>query len=229
MTHPPSSKSVFNRPPRIKPAIPQAEVSLPSPPAKPSERSSNNWIVMAMPVISVLIMVGAMAALSQGRNAVVFAVPMTAMAVMGVVTTIVTGRSQRKQNHQEYEERVAFYEEQLAERSDELRALYQTEQTTRLYLNPGATELWQIAGTHDEPSARLWERRLHDEDFLELRVGLGQLPLSSQIEVPQPQGNTPVDRRLFDLRRQYQTLRGVPITVGLAQAASLGIAGPARP
>jgi S-DNA-T family DNA segregation ATPase FtsK/SpoIIIE len=228
MTHPPSSKSVFNRPPRIKPAIPQADISLPSPPAKPNDRASTNWIVMAMPVISVLIMVGAMAALSQGRNAVVFAVPMTAMAVMGVVTTMVTGRSQRKQNHQEYEERVAFYEEQLAERSDDLRALYQTEQTTRLYLNPGAAELWQIAGTHDEPSARLWERRLHDEDFLELRVGLGQLPLSSQIEVPQPQGSAPVDRRLFDLRRQYQTLRGVPITVGLAQAASLGIAGPAE-
>ncbi|HYF63724.1 MAG TPA: hypothetical protein VD886_12970, partial [Herpetosiphonaceae bacterium] len=227
MTQPQSSKTVFNRPPRIKPGIPKAEVRLPSPPANANERSSTNWIIMAMPVISVLIMVGAMAALNQGRNAVVFAVPMTAMAVMGVATTLVTTRSQRKQHQQEFEERVTFYEEQLAERSDELRALHQTEQTARLYLNPGAAELWQIAGTHEEPTARLWERRLPDKDFLELRVGLGQLPLSSTIEVPQPQNNAPVDRRLFDLRRQYQTLRGVPITVPLAEAASLGLAGPA--
>lgn len=228
MTQPQASKSIFNRPPRIKPAIPQAEVRLPGPPANAAERAATNWIILAMPVISVLIMVGAMAALNQGRNAVVFAVPMTAMAVMGVATTLLTTRSQRKQHQREFDERVSFYEEQLAERSDELRALHQAEQTARLYLNPGASELWQIAGTHGEPNARLWERRLRDQDFLELRVGLGQLPLSSQIEVPQPQGNAPVDRRLFDLRRQYQTLRGVPIAVPLAEAASLGIAGPAE-
>jgi S-DNA-T family DNA segregation ATPase FtsK/SpoIIIE len=229
MTQPKSSKSVFNRPPRIKPAIPRADVRLPTPPGANKDRNPTNWITMAMPVISVLIMVGAMAALNQGRNAVVFAVPMTAMAIMGVATTLVTGRTQRKQQQQEFDERVTFYEEQLAERSDDLRAIHHTEHTTRLYLNPGAADLWQIAGpsgANDEPSARLWERRLLDEDFLELRVGLGQLPLSSSIDVPQPQGNSPIDRRLFDLRRQYQTLRGVPMTVHLASAASLGIAGP---
>ncbi len=180
-----------------------------------------------MPVLSVIVLIVVMASINQGGSGVLFAVPMAVMAVMGVMTALVASRAQRKQAQQELAERTAVYEEQLAERTEELRSVHHAEHSARLHLNPDVSTLWKIAGVNAEPSSRLWERRLADDDFLVLRVGLGQLPLSSTIVVPPSQDAAPVDRRLFDVQRQYQTLRGVPITVNVAQMASLGLAGPA--
>lgn len=89
--------STFNRPPRIRPVCPLEEVELPEPP-QPLRRDPLNWLVVLMPVAGVVVLIMAMGLISQGGSAVFYAVPMGAMALVGVVTAFVSNREQNKRS-----------------------------------------------------------------------------------------------------------------------------------
>jgi S-DNA-T family DNA segregation ATPase FtsK/SpoIIIE len=182
-----------------------------------------------MPIVGVVVMAGGMALIYQGGRAWLFAIPMGAMAVVGVVASLLSVRDQNRQRARELAERQAFFEEQLAERHEQLRKLYEHERACRFYLNPNLDELLNIAGVQQPdlpPRPRLWERRLGDPDFLELRAGLGAMPTSVNINVPAPRQDGPVDRRLYEIAQRYSTLKNVPVAIPLGAIGSLGIAGP---
>lgn len=221
---------VFNRPPRVYARWRTETVELPEPPI-PSPRSAQpSWITIGMPILSAAVLIGAMTLISRGGGAgLLFGIPMAVMAVMGVVTTLVTTRSQAKRAEQEFQERKAFFETRLSETQQRLHDLYTEEQRIRREANPKLEKLLRIAGALGVgmlPEERLWERRINDPDFLELAIGVGRLPFSTTIRVPQPPRDSPADPRLFALEQRYRMLDNVPITLSMREIGSLGIAGP---
>lgn len=228
MAKPIPNNQVFNRPPRIRPVWPVETIELPEPP-QAARRDGLNWLIVLTPILGIMIMVGAMAVINQSSNALLFAVPMGAMTLVGVGTAIITGRSQLKRDARDFAERRTFFEEQLEDREEYLRTLYDQERACRLFLDPDLTELLIIASARNNafpPQARLWERRMGDSDFLSLRIGLGNVPLSSSIKVPQPPRDGTVERRLYEIQQRYAMLKNVPVVVPLAELGSLGIGGP---
>ncbi|MFQ3661463.1 MAG: cell division protein FtsK, partial [Chloroflexaceae bacterium] len=80
---------------------------------------------------------------------------------------------------------------------------------------------------HDQqPEPRLWERRPWDNDFLELRLGIGSTVPGFTVRAPTPPRDAAPDRRIYALQQQYATLTGVPVSVPVARLGSLGLAGP---
>ncbi|NOK57364.1 MAG: cell division protein FtsK [Chloroflexi bacterium AL-W] len=215
----------FNRPPRIRPSWSVEEIRLPEPP-RPNRHDMMNWLIILAPLFGVMVMIGAMALISNRPNSWMFAIPMGAMSVVGVITSVMTYRTRKRQNKEEFEDRQAFFEEQLQQRHDQIRQQYDHERACRLYLDPHPTELLYYAGRFGHaPQARLWERRLGDTDFLALRLGLGQVTCSTTVVVPEAR-DAPIDRRLPDIHQRYAMLQQVPITLPFAEMGSLGIAGP---
>lgn len=222
----------FNRPPRIRPGWVETTVELPTPPQPPSRPPHGAWLLLAMPLLTVVVMVAALVFAGFGANALAFAIPMGAMALMGVIGTMLNGRNQERQQRAEHAERVAFYEEQLAEAQERLARLAEAERAARLYVAPAPDSLLQIARVRQPdgpPEPRLWERRPHDDDFLELRLGIGAVTPAFRVQAPTPPRDAPMDRRLYATQRQYAQLNGVPVTIPLARVGSLGLAGPAEP
>ncbi len=72
------------------------------------------------------------------------------------------------------------------------------------------------------PGLRLWERRIGDPDFLDLRVGCGTLAAPIDIRWAAPSPPTRADRPPPD----PLVLKDVPVTVSLPAVGVLGIAGP---
>lgn len=75
---------------------------------------------------------------------------------------------------------------------------------------------------------RLWERTYEDEDFLSVRMGLGDRPFAVRLNVPRLGFELHEDalRHLpTELSEKYSTLHDVPLTLDLRQNHSIGIIG----
>jgi len=106
------------------------------------------------------------------------------------------------------------------------RAALDAEQAARREQCPDpATALGIAAG----PRGRLWERRRADPDYLLLRIGTADLPVTVEVAGSgrEPPGRFPSGRE--PSRRRRTVVRSVPdalVTVPLAECGVLGVAGP---
>lgn len=74
----------------------------------------------------------------------------------------------------------------------------------------------------------LWERMPVHDDFLQLRVGIGELPLQVQIKYPERKFDLQKDNlqdAMFMLGKEKKMLDQVPISISLVQDNKLGIIG----
>ncbi len=218
----------FNRPPRVRPRWVAERVDLPEPPAPP-EPVRTDWAQLTLPLLGAGVFAGA--ASLGGGNPLLVALPSGAMAVLGVGAALLGQRASGRRAAGQYAERRAYFEDRLESQRARLRRLYDQEYSARTYLWPDPQELLLIAGAAggSAPEPRLWERRPADDDFLDLRVGSGQLPAASQAQVPAPAPDGAVDHRLLQIAAEHATLRQVPISLPLAALGSLGLAGPRPP
>ncbi|WP_254150986.1 FtsK/SpoIIIE domain-containing protein [Candidatus Chloroploca mongolica] len=215
---------IFNRPPRIRPHWPCESVDLPEPP-DPPQSGRPDLLPMLLPLAGAGVFAGT--ASLAGGNPLLVALPTGTMALLGLGLGFHQHRVKARHAAAVHRSRTDLFEDQLETGRTRLRRLYDQERTARSYLHPETNELLLIAGSGEaRPEPRLWERRITDDDFLDLRVGIGSIPASSQAYVPPPMRDGIVDQRLYRIATEYATLRQVPITVPLGTLGSLGVAGP---
>lgn len=95
------------------------------------------------------------------------------------------------------------------------------------YLSPSPEVLCSFLDNENN-RLRLWERSFEEEDFLSIRMGLGNRPFSVQLKIPK-QGfqlhedelrNLPVE-----LAEKYSVLNNVPLTLDMRSNRAIGIIG----
>lgn len=225
------SDIVFHRPPRVRPHWTPTTLDLPTPPEPPQPADGSAWLSAGMSLVGVVLLALAMVFVNAGGSVLMFVLPMGAMAVVSVVSTLLMNREQQRRGQREFAEASAFFEERLSALEQEAERIYEHERKSRLELSPSPDEVLQIVGVRGgdgQLSHRLWERRIDDDDFLDLRVGLGEVPSCLTIRLPQPTRNVKGDRRLREVAERFAQQRGVPITIPLATLGSLSVAGERR-
>jgi len=202
----------FNRPPAGPPARPILEHDLPEPPAEPQR--------LRVPVAAVVapLLVGAVLWLATRSVAgLLLALATPLMAVGPVLEDRLMGRWRRRRQRRSFHAELALSCEALARlRADEARALRASA--------PDAAELETRAAL---AMPELWERRPGRPGFLRLRVGWGDV--ESAVRVDQPAGGRPdlVGEAAAEAAATA-TLAAVPLTLELAEAGSVGLAGPCQ-
>ncbi|MGW2212777.1 type VII secretion protein EccCa [Streptomyces sp. NPDC001781] len=178
------SQLVIKRPPRaLPPEVPSEEVQLEAPPELPRGQQEG----MLMQVLPTLGMGSSVVFYFASPNAHPF------MRIMGVVMLVSTAAmvvSQIVRHRRGTQGQMADV------RRDYLRYLAQTRRAVRktalrqrdaqLYLHPAPEQLWSLVAE----GSRVWERRVADEDFGQVRIGLGPQQLSTPLMAPQ---TAPVD------------------------------------
>ncbi|MET7318671.1 type VII secretion protein EccCa [Streptomyces thermoviolaceus] len=173
------SHIVVKRPPRALPKdVPTDEIVLQPPPELPRE-PQEGALMQLLPM------------LGMGGSVVFFFNPQAQpfMRVMGMVmvaSTIAMGISMLVRFRRGSQGQVADV------RRDYLRYLAQTRRTVldvaqaqrdaQFYLHPAPDQLWALVAE----GSRVWERRAADEDFGQVRVGLGPQDLAAPIVPPDP-------------------------------------------
>jgi S-DNA-T family DNA segregation ATPase FtsK/SpoIIIE len=208
----------FNRPPRLRPRWPQTDVTLPA--APPDEQPRDHAGALSNALLPLLAGLVLLYSSRDNPTALQTMLPLQAVTLLGSLLLLQRELMQRSRRRRERQRLLRRYEEDDAEAQRTLRRLHDHERAGRIYLDPPPHELLGIAGVGAPiraPTARLWERRRHDDDLLRLRVGSGELPAAAQPRMAAADAQ-PLPTHL---------LTGVPICLPLTDLGSIGVAGPA--
>ncbi|MDQ0789570.1 type VII secretion protein EccCa [Streptomyces sp. B3I8] len=207
------SQIVVKRPPRtLPPEVPVDELLLEAPPELPRGQHEG----MLMQVLPTLGMGSSVVFYFASPNAHPF---MRIMGVLMLVSTAAMVVSQIVRHRRGTQGQMADV------RRDYLRYLAQTRRTVRrtalrqrdaqLYLHPAPEQLWAVVAE----GSRVWERRVRDDDFGQVRLGLGPQQLATPLVAPR---TAPVDeleplcagamQRFLAVQGQ---LDGLPVAVSL--------------
>ncbi|WP_149825616.1 type VII secretion protein EccCa [Streptomyces tailanensis] len=178
------SQIVIKRPPRsLPPEVPSSELHLEAPPELPRGQQEG----MLMQILPTLGMGSSVVFYFASPNAHPF------MRIMGVVMLVSTAAMVIAQI---VRHRRGTQGQMADVRRDYLKYLAQTRRTVRrtglkqrdaqLYLHPSPEQLWSVVAE----GSRVWERRVGDPDFGQVRIGLGPQQLSSPLVAPE---TAPVD------------------------------------
>ncbi|HQF46781.1 MAG TPA: FtsK/SpoIIIE domain-containing protein [Anaerolineaceae bacterium] len=198
---------------------PDITVELPSPAAMPSPPASINLLTALLPP---LLMVGGMlifSLVSESRN-LTFMLPMLIMGMGFPIANLIGQFSQKKKYKKAIAEREQQYQSVLDEQRNKLREIAAQQRKILEQESPSLHKLIKIALAGGE-NPRLWWRRMHDEDYLSLRIGTGNAPPSFGIDPPKIHDqNDPLRLLAYNLINEFQEIPDIPLFINLKSAGS---------
>ena len=187
-----------NRGPRDNASTPAVRLTRPAPPQEP-ERPRLALLTLVLPLLLSLVLAF-----------VLHSAVMLLFGLMGPVMMASSHLSDRRGGRLHHRRRLRQHAAALARFEAELDGALAAEVHWRHRRSPDLAELVEAARG---PTARLWCRRLGDEDCLRLRLGRATLPAETTV----------TDREGHE---EHPPLREVPLEVSLPQVGVLGVAAP---
>ncbi|MFD7431462.1 type VII secretion protein EccCa [Streptomyces sp. NPDC059818] len=217
------SQIVVKRPPRsLPPEVPTDELMLTAPPELPRGRQEGVWMQL-LPV------------LGMGSSVVFFFSPqappfMRVMGVLMLVATVGLAVAQLVRHRRGSQGQLADvrrdYLKYLARTRLVVRETARAQRDARLYLQPAPEQLWSVVAE----GGRVWERRIGDEDFGEVRFGLGRQRLATPLSAPDTVPADELEPLCADAMRRFLavhgSLDGLPMAVSLREHCRVTVSGP---
>ncbi len=200
----------IDRPPRIQPELPVAEVEIPQPPDE-DKRGGQDLVSMLIPLVMIIGFVFA-----SGSGNVLFIIPIGLAMVLSVAYALSTVRRERK----ELEAKKRAYAEMLAEKRQEMSRSHNAQRLFYYYNYPDVQTLYEVALRKETShfGSRLWERRTSDSDFGVIRLGIGTRPSTVVYKLSQSGSSLDETSLWKDARKlanDSEILTNVPITIPL--------------
>jgi S-DNA-T family DNA segregation ATPase FtsK/SpoIIIE len=213
----------IHRPARsLRPLLPPPARTIESPPNLPEGKTGSPataLLPMAGVMSSVVMMTVIRSSQFAGLGAIVLVI-----ALLGAVALFLSQRGKAQRQRRLQRERYLEYLEELRA---ELSAAERERRRGALMLHPAPAALYDVL----RDPARLWERRRTDADFLEIRVGIGDVPVQ-ELSIGQHAAGgvlTPPDPFMLNearaLQARFTTVPDHPLTVPLDRAGNISIVG----
>jgi len=200
---------LFDRPPRRKIGISPETISIDVPPMPLTGSRIPLLLRMGSPMV-------------MGGRAL-----MTGNVVMTLTSLVFPALTQglTEKDRKEYEaKRTVIYREYLAEKEQEIHREKMEEERMLNECYPSLSHVLHFAATKE----RLWERRQVDEDFLNIRVGTGRIPMIAEREFAKKSFEVERDvlkEEMYDLAERPVFLENVPIMVSFRKNFIVGVLG----
>ena len=212
----------FHRPARSHPEpVPREPIEVAGPPSVPTG-TQWSWLQLLLPVVGSLGMLGFALVY---RNAVFL---MVAGGIAGLTVVIWVGIrvQQVREARRNRRKAAARYRAYLTEQDERLAGIASLQRRALERLNPDVDRIWALVRAR----RGLWERRRGDADFLEVRIGLGDVPLASALRLdlgsnPLAEHEPDLLAEARDLVERHRMLRMAPVTIPAAALGSLAVVG----
>jgi len=213
----------FRRPPRLREVIEPVELALPQPPTPPRTYPRTPigqlLLIAILPTMLPPAVLGMAAYLAgAGQTMIITSVALGgSLGVAMIVTTVLSRReddARLKADQREYEAQRQQFEQELAFVAHDARSAVARERSIlgRQFPDPARLTEQTIAIT-----SALWDRRLTDDDFLELRLGIGRR--RSCVQVPRDALRTG-DAKIIELDQEVAFHDAVPVTARFADVSA---------
>ena len=228
-TPPLPAPPLFVRGPRDYHVLPEAEIEIPAPTPKPAA-AERSLVWVLLPILFTVggfaVVFGIMSASGTGSMGLTLLISLPMM--LGSYLVSIFGHFREKRSYrQKIEERDTRYEEMLQAKRQTLARLQRETRDSLLYNDPDPKTCYDLV-VQRSPQ-RLWAREALDEDFLSLRLGLGNKPFQVSIKPPsqqQPMDPDPLVEDAQDLAAEFRRISDVPITLSIRTDGVVGLAGP---
>ena len=213
---------LFKRSPRLLEDITEHEVDFQTAPSI-GGKPSISWLSVIMgPILSALAMVFVSFAFGGPKTTWMFSLPMT---FVGLLISLFNYRRQIKAHEKTEQLRLEKYNEYMYGKEQEIAKAQQAMRRILTQIHPETGECLPIV---TKPARRLWERRISDRDFMQLRIGKGEVKSQTSFRVPK-QALALVKDELADrpqmLAEQYSTVADCPITHNMKTLPTCGLIG----
>ena len=227
------SKKYFYRSPRFYREVDHVEIKIDPPPqlqkmdTVPLALMLGPSITMGMTSMSTGIL-SLTNVLSNGGE-ITQALPSLLMSVSMLLGTvlwpILTKKYEKKtkiKNEQKRQEKYLAYLDSIR---DEIK---RKSKEQREIIEKNIVSLENCSNRIAQEEANLWERSLGQDDFLRLRLGIGDLPLDAEIKYPEKKFTMEDDNlqdAMFSLGSEPKQLSNIPVSVSLVKNMIVGIFG----
>ncbi|MDF7641252.1 type VII secretion protein EssC [Bifidobacterium sp. ESL0784] len=219
--------------PRFKRDIKPFKLTVDAPPAaqKPDKTSIASKIGPSMVMVLGALVSGSVMAMrmQQSNGSILTAIPMLVMAVSmiagSILWPIINRHMENKQIAGDEKKRRQRYAEYL----DQVRAQIANEAATqKAILHENRISVQECVNRALRHDPRMMDRTPAHDDFLELRLGVGTLPLAAEIKYPDEHFSIEKDdlsEVVYKLAKEPTDITEVPVSVELRKNAVIGICG----
>ena len=223
----------FYRAPRFKTGIEDAIITIDPPPGKEEEDKTPAIFtvgpMLTMGMMSMTMGYNALAGVLNGTMDIGPAMPTLIMSSAMLATMLLwptlQRRYQKKQRKKREEERLKKYHEYLESKKEKI----QTEiKIQRQILIDNYLPLSQTKEIIYQKKRSLWERELEQEDFLDLRLGVGSSELRGSINAPEEHFSLKDDdllQEVYEIGATSKILENVPISLNFVQKNIVAVIG----
>lgn len=207
---PTTTDIAFTRSPSVLPRVHRRDIELPAAP-KPREKIRFPLLAMAAPLA-----MGVVLSFTNPGVGVLFAALSPVIMIGNFIDQFVRSRQKHKQE-------VAEFGENLARVKGELTRSHEQDRRDLLAIYPSVEDAWVSAS---RLGPMLWWRRPEHPEFLQLRLGLGDIaPITAPKRAGAAEGVAEFETRLDELEADFGRLKDVPVTADLRSCGSLGLCG----
>ena len=215
----PNNYPSFSRNTRLKTILNKDKIEVLDPPSKP-KKGRSNLLVSLLPSLGMLLTSGLMA--SMGGNMVIFSVISGGMAIVTAVITAVQNNIDFKK---ESNERIEKYKKYVDNKRNEIIEIRNEE---RNKLEQIYTDVQTEQSMFEDFSSDLFDRRQQDEDFLQVRLGVGDVKPVRKVEYKkQERLEIEDDLQLIpeEISKEFSVLQNAPVLCDLKKCNAVGIVG----
>lgn len=227
------NKVLFRRSPRNLKKLNTEPFEIEAPPPPPDSREAplamtiGPALTMAIPMLlgsALSVWASRRGGAASGALMYMGMVTALASALIGAVWALVNMRYAKKTRRQEENRRFESYSEYLIQTRNRIEKAYHENADALRERYPAAEECCAMDGS----CPLLWNRNPAHDDFLGVRLGIGELPFQAEISVPKERFsmiNDTLAEKPQVIRENFEMLKNVPVTADLLAHRLVGIAG----
>ncbi len=223
----------FYRTPRFYQALHKFLLQIDAPPSKKEEDKTPAILtigpMVTMSMMSVVMLMSTVNGINSGKRTLDDSLTSIIMCVVMLLSSLLwplLTRAYQKFSDKRWErKRQKLYKNYLDKKEREIEQALDNQRNSLIQNNLNVTECQNIIRAHN---VRLWQRRVVDEDFLDLPVGIGNIPMEIEIKYPEEHFTLTEDNLLdlvHELGEYERILRDIPITYSFYKNVATGIVG----
>ncbi|MBN7274909.1 type VII secretion protein EssC [Ligilactobacillus pobuzihii] len=209
----------FRRSPRIRLKQPKDKIEIKSPKSKATQGRSN-VLAMIVPPLGMVILSVLVSFMSSANPA--WMIAMGGASVLTAGFSVSSYFADKKDIKAKNKQREESYRKYLVKQRSRIEQLQLKQRHVLEYMAPSAVKLAELVACYD---SRIYERMMQNDDFLQIRLGRGDIQPSFEIQYRPTDEEDELSRQAKRvLVNPYRKLKDAPIVVSLT-GQTLGLAG----
>lgn len=226
-------ENYFYRAPHFYKSIKKFDLTIESPPTKKDEESTPMLLtigpMVTMAMTSVITLLTTLEGVASGEKTLKSSIPSIVMCASMLLSSLlwpILTKAYQKFSKKMYErKRQRLYKKYLDKKEEEINNELGVQRWTLLDNHFSVTDCQNVIRGHN---VKLWQRRITDEDFLTLPVGVGNKNMEIEVTYPEEKFSLTEDNLLemaYELGKKPRILTDVPITFSFYDNKVTGVVG----